>query len=164
MLDGDFMKSVALSLLILILIAAVALVLAARSSRRAAARAAEPVDGRLAACPDSPNCVSSQAERGSARVEAFELGRDPAADFRLLVELLGSEPGIQLERELDGYAHLTCRSGLFGFVDDLELALDEQAGVAHVRSASRVGHSDLGANRARVEGLQVRWQARGGAR
>ena len=62
-----------------------------------------------------------------------------------------------------GEAHLKARfrSRLFRFTDDLELAVDATAGVIHVRSASRVGRSDFGVNRSRVEAIRRRFQAPG---
>jgi len=41
------------------------------------------------------------------------------------------------------------------YVDDVELRLDENKQLIHVRSASRVGHSDLGANRKRVARIRA---------
>ncbi len=49
------------------------------------------------------------------------------------------------------------RSDLFGFVDDLQLRVDRVAAVVQLRAASRVGHSDLGVNRQRVEQLRALW-------
>jgi uncharacterized protein (DUF1499 family) len=57
--------------------------------------------------------------------------------------------------ETPGYLHAECRSALFGFVDDLELHLRVSEGVIAVRSASRLGYSDLGVNRRRVEILRT---------
>ena len=156
------MKSIALSLLILVLIGAAALVVAARSSRRAPARSPAPVDGRLAPCPDTPNCVSSQDDTERARIDPFELGDDPIADFAELVDLVAAQSGAELGRRDETYAHVIFRTRVFGFVDDVELLIDADEGVAHVRSASRVGHSDLGANRARVERLRAGWGERRG--
>ena len=51
----------------------------------------------------------------------------------------------------DGYVHVECRSWLLAFIDDVEFVLDEPTGVIHFRSASRVGHSDAGVNRQRME-------------
>jgi uncharacterized protein (DUF1499 family) len=44
-----------------------------------------------------------------------------------------------------------------GFVDDVEFFLDEGANVIHVRSASRLGQSDLGVNRKRVETIRAKF-------
>jgi uncharacterized protein (DUF1499 family) len=54
-----------------------------------------------------------------------------------------------------GYLHAECESAVFGFVDDLELHLRPDEGVIAVRSASRLGYSDVGANRRRVERLRA---------
>jgi uncharacterized protein (DUF1499 family) len=56
--------------------------------------------------------------------------------------------------ETADYLHAECRSAVFGLVDDLELHLRQSEGIIAVRSASRLGYSDLGVNRRRVEGLR----------
>jgi uncharacterized protein (DUF1499 family) len=63
--------------------------------------------------------------------------------------------------ETANYLHAECASALFGFVDDLELHLRESNNIVAIRSASRVGYSDLGVNRRRVEGLREALRARG---
>lgn len=60
--------------------------------------------------------------------------------------------------EEDTYWHLEFRSRIFRFVDDVEFLFDPQAGLIHVRSASRMGHSDMGVNRKRVEKIRARFQ------
>ena len=150
------MLKILISLLILVAIAVLALFAAARSSRRVPERTFELREGQLRPCPDSPNCVSSQESSKRARVERFDLAGE---SFETLVAWLDEQPGIALQRRDEGYAHLACRTGVLGFVDDLELALDAESGAVDVRSASRVGHSDMGANRSRIEGLQRAWKA-----
>ena len=59
----------------------------------------------------------------------------------------------------DGYVHAEARSWLFRFVDDVEFLYDAQQHVVHVRSASRVGYSDLGVNRSRIESLRHAFQS-----
>jgi uncharacterized protein (DUF1499 family) len=63
--------------------------------------------------------------------------------------------------ETADYLHAECRSALLGFVDDLELHLRPDEGIIAVRSASRLGYSDLGVNRRRVEGLRTSLIERG---
>jgi uncharacterized protein (DUF1499 family) len=58
----------------------------------------------------------------------------------------------------DSYLHAEFTSAIFRFVDDLEFLVDDTAKVIHVRSASRLGTSDLGVNRKRVEEIRRRWQ------
>lgn len=59
--------------------------------------------------------------------------------------------------EDERYLWATFSTRIFRFIDDLELRLDEENGVMHVRSSSRVGYSDMGANRRRVEDLRLRF-------
>lgn len=105
--------------------------------------------GQLSACPSSPNCVSTEANATQGnRVEPLPAdvwGRIPAA-----IEAMGGTVTRQERR----YIATEFTSNLFGFTDDLEFRLAEDA--VHLRSASRVGHSDMGVNRARVEALRDR--------
>ena len=55
------------------------------------------------------------------------------------------------------YLHAETASKMLGFVDDNEFYLDRKARVIHVRAAARLGFSDLGANRARIEALRKRF-------
>jgi len=64
--------------------------------------------------------------------------------------------------ERPDYLHAEYRSRVLGFVDDVEFWLDRRAALIHVRSASRVGYSDFGVNRDRVEGIRARLAAAGG--
>ena len=57
------------------------------------------------------------------------------------------------------YIHTEFTSAFFRFVDDVEFLLDDGTRTIHVRSASRVGYSDFGVNRRRVEELRSRFDA-----
>jgi uncharacterized protein (DUF1499 family) len=48
---------------------------------------------------------------------------------------------------------------LMRYTDDVEFWFDPAAQVVQVRSASRLGYSDRGANRARIEALRARLAA-----
>ncbi|QIQ85903.1 DUF1499 domain-containing protein [Erythrobacter sp.] len=105
--------------------------------------------GTLAPCPASPNCVSSEAGTEAAkRVEPLA-----SASWDALPGAIAAMGG-QVTRREDGYIAAEFTSRVFGFVDDLELRRGEDA--VHVRSASRVGHSDNGVNAARVAQLRSR--------
>ncbi len=110
------------------------------------------------ACGAAPNCVCSEgAAAGDSHAIAplpRPAGEDPLAAVAAAVGALG---GVVTTRT-DAYLHATFTSRLFRFVDDLEVRVTDTA--LAVRSASRVGHSDLGANRARVEALRTRLSAR----
>jgi uncharacterized protein (DUF1499 family) len=112
-------------------------------------------DGRLAPCPGRPNCVSSEAQDPDQRVAPLPLGRDPIEGWQRIRAAVANLPRTRIVTESADYLHAESRSALFGFVDDLELRRDPDAGVAHVRSASRLGYSDLGVNRRRVESLRA---------
>jgi len=106
------------------------------------------VDGRLSPCPDSPNCVSS--EEGTAPQAATE--PLPLEAWDKLPGVIASQGGT-VTSETKDYISAEFTSAVFGFVDDVEFR--KGAEVAHVRSASRVGRSDLGANRKRIEALRA---------
>lgn len=118
-------------------------------------------DGRLRGCPSSPNCVSSDAGDAEHRVEPLLLSGDPAAAWRVVVEEVAASARTRIVTRNETYLHAECRSPLLGFVDDLELQLRADEGLLAVRSASRLGYSDLGVNRKRVDDLRSRLRRRG---
>jgi len=110
----------------------------------------------LKVCPDSPNCVSSDAPEKDTEhyIKPLVFAGDPQAAWQAVKEALLALPRCEIVVEREGYLHAECRSFLFRFVDDLELQLRVEDGLIAVRSASRVGRSDFGVNRKRVEGLR----------
>jgi uncharacterized protein (DUF1499 family) len=110
--------------------------------------------GRLADCPDTPNCVCSQAGDELHGIEPLRYqGRADRAMARLR-EVLEDLPRTRVVEASDKYLHAECTSLLFRFVDDVEFLQDETAGVIHCRSASRAGRGDLGVNRRRIEAIR----------
>ena len=145
------MNSIISALIVLFLILAVLLtVLSCASSPPKV----ELVDGRLRACPDSPNCVSSESDRASSRVEPLIFQGEPEKAWGDLKETL-REMGGKIQKEQDGFLWATFTSRVFRFVDDVEFRMVSTAGMIYVRSGSRVGYSDLGVNRKRVEKLRT---------
>jgi uncharacterized protein (DUF1499 family) len=118
----------------------------------------------LAPCPSSPNCVSSDAGDERHRVEPFALAVEPAAGWDAARAAVGALPRTEIVEDTGEYLHAECRSALLGFVDDLELHLRPADGAIAVRSASRLGYSDLGVNRKRVEALRADLRERGALR
>lgn len=106
-------------------------------------------NGELAACPDSPNCVSSFEQRESHAIAP--LTGNLAAVRAALAEM----PRAVIVTDENNYIHAEFTSRLMGFVDDVEFLADPASGQVHVRSASRLGHSDLGVNRDRVEAIRA---------
>ena len=123
------------------------------------ARPASPgsARGRLAPCPSSPNCVSSLANDELHRIAPLPFSGAAAAAIGRVEGIVRSLPRASVTTSTGDYLHAEFRSAVFRFVDDVEFLADESAGVIHVRSASRVGSSDLGVNRKRVEDIRVRW-------
>jgi len=118
------------------------------------------IDGKLRPCPDTPNCVCSEASHTDAMhfIEPIPVPADRAdTAWEKLLEAVQGEGG-EVKLQSDGYMHATFTSMIFRYVDDVEARLDDDAGLIHLRSASRVGHSDLGANRKRIEGIRKRYE------
>lgn len=137
------------------------IVLCAGALLLAACQGGRPSDlgvtaARLAPCPASPNCVSSEQGHGKRSVAPFVLAVSPGRAWPTVVQAARELPGARVVEQTDTYLHAECRSRVFGFVDDLELYLRADAGVVSVRSASRIGYWDLGANLRRVETLRRR--------
>ena len=107
-------------------------------------------DGTLAVCPDSPNCVSSFATESMHFIPPITFDGQPKAALQTVVDIVSGMDGVRIVAKDDDYVHCEFSTPIFGFVDDLELVLDCDESVIHVRSASRVGHSDFGVNRKRV--------------
>jgi uncharacterized protein (DUF1499 family) len=149
---------------------ALALVLLGAGGLFAAACASSPpddiglaADGRLRPCPSSPNCVCSQDPQDGAPLDALAFEGDPAEAWSSLLAHVQGLPRTELVTATERYAHAVFRTALFRFADDVELSLAPAERVIHVRSASRLGWSDFGANRRRVEGLRASWAASRGS-
>jgi len=110
-------------------------------------------NGRLADCPSKPNCVSSQAADEEHAVAPFRYQGGKRAAFKRLKKIVESFERRTIVEESDNYLHIECKSAIMGFVDDVEFYFPKEK-VIHVRSASRLGYSDLGVNRKRVEQLR----------
>lgn len=111
-------------------------------------------DGRLAPCPDRPNCVASDAEDEAHRIQPFRYTGDQAKAWSALQEAVAALPRTTIVTADDTYLHAEARSRLFRFVDDLEFQLRPDDGEIAVRSAARTGYSDFGVNAERLESLR----------
>lgn len=107
----------------------------------------------LAPCPSSPNCVCSTDE-GRSGIAPLAIEGDADAAWQALREVLEATPRMRIVTADGDYLHATATTAIMRFTDDLEFMLDRERGVIDVRSASRVGYSDFGANRKRVEVLR----------
>ena len=115
--------------------------------------------GRLLPCPRSPNCVCSQDPDPAHQVDPFAFIGPGANAWERLRACVEAEPRTRIIESSPGYLRVEFRSLLFRFVDDVEFNLEPTAQLIHVRSASRVGYSDLGANRQRIGRLRQAFEA-----
>lgn len=111
-------------------------------------------NGKLAPCPSSPNCVSTQSEDSSKKIDPLPFKGDISETKQKLKTILESYPRTDIQKEDRNYIHSTFKTKFLRFTDDVEFYFDEEENVIHFRSASRVGYSDLGKNRSRMEEIQ----------
>ena len=113
-------------------------------------------DGKLASCPNSPNCVSSQSLDAVHKIAPLTYNSTPEKALADLKSILQSLPKTKIITESADYLYAEFTSALMGFVDDVEFYFDPSGNVIHVRSASRLGQSDLGVNRKRIETIRAK--------
>jgi len=113
-------------------------------------------DGKLAELPDTPNCVSTQTENPDQRMTPLAYAGSPEGALSKLREIVESMPRSRIVEQQDQYLRAEFRSAIFRFVDDVEFLIDPESEQIHFRSASRVGHSDMGVNRDRMERIRER--------
>ncbi len=111
-------------------------------------------DWSLAPCGTKPNCVSSQSTSERHKIEPFRLDGSGQASIQKIGAIIAALPRTTITQSEDLYLRAEFKSRLFGFVDDVEFLADEEGGSLHVRSASRLGYSDFGVNRRRVEKIR----------
>lgn len=119
-------------------------------------------NGNLSACPASPNCVVSQNADEEHAIEPIAYKGDRATAKETLLKVLSVVPRTEVIANTDNYIHTESTSRLFKFVDDAEFYFSEGENLIQVRSASRVGESDLGVNRRRIEQIRLAMNDLGG--
>lgn len=122
-------------------------------------------NGKLKPPSLRPNSVSSQAELYPdhprlryARIPAIRYSGDGAKAIEAIAGILRSMDRTVIVKQESDYVYAQCTTALMQFTDDVEFWLDRNAGVIHVRSASRIGHGDRGVNRARVEAIRAQFE------
>jgi len=113
------------------------------------------IDGKLRGCPNTPNCVSSEAV-GEKFIEPLKPADSTGLDALWEKSIAAlSDLGGNVKTQNGDFVWATFKSKLFKFTDDVEMYKDNEAGVIQIRSSSRSGKSDLGVNRKRVEALRA---------
>ncbi len=108
-------------------------------------------DGKLAPVPNTPNCVHSQSDNPQYKIQPL-----PMVSISELKKVIENMERTTIIEETDNYLYAEFQTSLMGYVDDVEFYLDKNQNVTHVRSASRLGKSDLGLNRKRVEEIRTK--------
>ena len=106
-------------------------------------------DGRLTACPESPNCVSSFENSEQHSIAPLD------ANLNQIQQVLLTLDEANIVQQSNNYLYAEFTSALMGYVDDVEFLYDPANNQTHVRSASRLGYSDMGANRKRIEAIRA---------
>lgn len=110
---------------------------------------------RIIDCPSTPNCVSSVAVDTDKQTLPFSMAGLDVSEFQAQLVSAIEKDGGSVRNQQQGYIWATYKSAVFGFVDDVEWLFDETGNQFDVRSASRLGISDFGVNRERVERLRA---------
>lgn len=110
--------------------------------------------GRLAPCPGSPNCVSSYSQDVEHGIASLSYDSEPQMAIANLKQIIESMPRTNIVKEEENYLYAEFATKIMGYVDDVEFYVDQEANAIQVRSASRLGQSDLGVNRERVETIR----------
>ncbi len=114
--------------------------------------------GKLQACKATPNCICTEAFDNKNAEPINIQGLEAATAWEALKRVVIATGG-EIETDDGMYLWATYRTPVFRFVDDFEARLDEQQGLIHLRSASRVGHGDMGVNKKRIENIIENYQA-----
>ncbi|WP_163529458.1 DUF1499 domain-containing protein [Halobacillus ihumii] len=108
-------------------------------------------NGELAPCPNSPNCISTQAQRSKQKMKSLPFFRDKDGAKNVILNIIGAEKRTEIQSQQEDYLHVVFTSKFLKFKDDVEFYFDQLEERVHFRSASRVGYIDFGANRKRME-------------
>ena len=114
-------------------------------------------NGQLIQCPTTPNCVNSQAKDKKHYIEPILMTGTPLEVKNNILKILNDLKRAKIIVAEDHYIRVEFISKVFRFIDDLEFYFPNTKSkemTIHVRSASRVGHSDFGVNRKRIEQIR----------
>ncbi len=113
------------------------------------------VEQKLVPCPNSPNCVSTQSKSEKAKIAPLTYEGEMSQIMQKLVKTVKNVPRTKIITQTDSYLYVEFATSLMKFIDDVEFYIDDANKVIHFRSASRIGYSDLGTNRRRMENFRA---------
>ena len=110
------------------------------------------IGNKLSDCPKSPNCVSSFGKDEEHYIDPINYKSENP--LSLLKSIIAENYEAVIENESDNYFHAVFISKIMRYRDDVEFLVDKKNHLIHVRSASRIGYGDMGANRTRIEQIR----------
>jgi len=113
---------------------------------------------KLRSCTDKPNCVCSE-DYPNQNYQPIDIGTMPSGEAWAVLKKVVTSTGGNIKQDDGHYMWAIYVTPLMRFVDDVELRLDENNRLIHIRSASRVGRGDMGANRQRVNRIVSRFKS-----
>jgi uncharacterized protein (DUF1499 family) len=152
--QGDIMKFVRTITLVCVPILLI-IILSGCAGKRPASVGV--TDGKFFPCPKRPNCVSSMSEGQRHYIEPFIYRSEKQQAYQTLQRVLAELDQATIIAQSDNYLHVEFKSRYLGFVDDVEFYFADDAPLIHIRSASRLGYSDLGVNRKRMDSMRSQY-------
>ncbi|HSH03311.1 MAG TPA: DUF1499 domain-containing protein [Anaerolineae bacterium] len=117
-------------------------------------------EGKLAPCPDSPNCVTTQGGNTAyQQMNPLSFEGDVSEVSDQLIRIVEGMPNTTIITDDNSYIHAEFRSPTMGYVDDVEFYIDEEEKLIHFRSKARLGYGDMGANRERMKTISRQFMA-----
>jgi len=112
------------------------------------------VDNKFYPCPDTPNCVSTQATDNKHKIDPIQYSGSLSDVKEKIIKIINSLKRSKIITNKDNYIHVEFRTATFRFVDDVEFLFDDSEKIIHFRSRARLGYSDMGVNRKRMENIR----------
>ncbi len=116
-------------------------------------------NGRLSPCPQSPNCVSTQATNEEHEIAPINFDGEAATAHGKILAILQADPQFTIITDSSTYIHAEARTAVWQFIDDVEFYIDPASHLIHFRSAARLGYGDGGINRQRMEQIRAQFRA-----
>ena len=112
------------------------------------------VDGKFYPCPNTPNCVSTQAIDNKHKIDPIQYSESLSEAKEKIFKIINSLKRSKIITNKDNYIHAEFRTATFRFVDDVEFLFDDSKKIIHFRSRARLGYGDMGVNRKRMENIR----------
>ena len=116
------------------------------------------IDGKFYPCPKTPNCVSTLATSKQHAIDPINYSGSLSEAKEKIIKIINLLKRTKIVTDKENYIHVEVRTAIFRFVDDVEFLFDDNEKIIHFRSRARLGYSDMGVNRKRMEGIKVSYQ------